>query len=382
MAVDLGLDDLVNRVKDLPANSLGFASNMIALVEAAFLSDRNPFGPEALGDPIDPGDALLLDAVNTWNISENVVASLVLPEAMGGSGNYTYTLTDSDDTPLNVPGLNFVAATRILSGTPTTAGTYPVKYMVSDGTTTLSRIFNIVVAGTTDPLTLPRPPGRTLTVGTAFSETFGAASGGTGNYTYEVTGSVPPGLNFNAGSRTLSGTPSQSGTYLMNYRVNDGANVVSRQFTYTVESGGPISGSRSATDSSVRKEGFTVFFESNFGAFDFPDSWFATNAPGDGVSITIEIVRNILFGLHELRIEFGITTADFHADVEQDLFITFSSSSATDFTVRGPTHSTNQSTDTSEPYSWLPDSDGVAAAIDFWDAISAGDSVTITFRMN
>ena len=54
MAADLGLDDLVNAVKNLPANSMGFASNCIDLFEAAFLSDRNPFSAAAVDTTTPP----------------------------------------------------------------------------------------------------------------------------------------------------------------------------------------------------------------------------------------------------------------------------------------------------------------------------------------
>ena len=51
---------------------------------------------------------------------------LTLPEASGGDGSLTYSLTPS------VPGLSFNATTRRLIGTPTTAGAYSMTYTVSD----------------------------------------------------------------------------------------------------------------------------------------------------------------------------------------------------------------------------------------------------------
>ena len=380
MAVDLGLDDLVERVKDLPANSLGFASNMIALIEAAFLSDRNPFGMNALGEIVEPGDELALDAINTWRINQNAMASLVLPEAMGGSGNYTYSMTDADDTAFDVAGLDFTAATRTLSGTPTTDGTYPVKYTVDDGTNTVSRTFNIVVVPPGAALMVGDPPDRTLTLNVAFSELLPVATGGTGIYVYAVTGSIPDGLDFAADTQILSGTPTATGSFIMTYQVTSGAETAMQEFTYTVEAAGPEAVTRSATDTSVNKTSF-ITFDSTTGAFDFPASWFAGTPPDGAVQIRIDLQGRLYIDLPPV-LESLSTGMNFHSDVEQDFFITFSSAFATDFTVRGPTHTTNEATDTTEPYSWVPDATGKAAAVAFFNSISGGDSMTVTFRYN
>ena len=57
------------------------------------------------------------------------ITPLTLPSASGGEGPLTYSL---HPTP-PAPGLMFDPATRVLSGTPTTAGTYAVDYRVEDG---------------------------------------------------------------------------------------------------------------------------------------------------------------------------------------------------------------------------------------------------------
>ena len=55
-----------------------------------------------------------------------VIATLTLPEATGGNGTLTYSLSP------DVPGLKFDATSRQLSGTPATAGTYAMTYMALD----------------------------------------------------------------------------------------------------------------------------------------------------------------------------------------------------------------------------------------------------------
>ena len=54
------------------------------------------------------------------------IATLTLPEASGGDGTLTYSLSP------NMPGLTFSATTRQLSGTPTTAASYNMTYTVTD----------------------------------------------------------------------------------------------------------------------------------------------------------------------------------------------------------------------------------------------------------
>ena len=65
------------------------------------------------------------------------ITALTLPAATGGTGTLTYTLrdiggNDVDTTDNAVPGLAFDDASRVLSGTPTTATTTVLTYTVTD----------------------------------------------------------------------------------------------------------------------------------------------------------------------------------------------------------------------------------------------------------
>ena len=63
-----------------------------------------------------------------WKVGDTV--SQTLPAATGGDGTLTYALTGGP-----VPGLTFTAATRVLAGTPTTAGGYTLTLTATDSDT-------------------------------------------------------------------------------------------------------------------------------------------------------------------------------------------------------------------------------------------------------
>ena len=62
------------------------------------------------------------------------------------------------------------------------------------------------LAAVISTLLLPTRAALTMTVGTPFTVTLPAATGGVFPYTYSVTG-APPGLTFDPATRVLSGTP-------------------------------------------------------------------------------------------------------------------------------------------------------------------------------
>ena len=80
-------------------------------------------------------------------VAGTAIDPLTLPEATGGNGGLTYTLSPE------VPGLTFIASMRQLTGTPTAFGTYAMTYTVTDGdgdTDTLSFTITVVEADNTE----------------------------------------------------------------------------------------------------------------------------------------------------------------------------------------------------------------------------------------
>ncbi len=142
------------------------------------------------------------------------MAPLELPATLGGNGELTYSLSPE------VPGLVFDAETRTLSGTPTTADTYELTYQAEDSDGDSAEVtFSLKVDGT--------PAFDTTLEDRIFRQNeemdpweLPVASGGNGELTYSLSPNVP-GLSFDAASRTLSGTPTDTGTYHLSYRVAD-----------------------------------------------------------------------------------------------------------------------------------------------------------------
>ena len=70
------------------------------------------------------------------------ISALTLPAASGGDGTLTYSLSPA------VAGLSFNATTRVLSGTPTTVGSYGMTYTARDADGDIATLrFTITVAG-------------------------------------------------------------------------------------------------------------------------------------------------------------------------------------------------------------------------------------------
>jgi hypothetical protein len=137
--------------------------------------------------------------------------------ASGGTPPLSWT--ESGSLP---PGLAFNASGR-LSGNPTTAGTYAFSVRVSDSSvppltanTSVGLKINdsaIVIAPATPPTgTATYPyPGFTFT-----------ASGGSPPYTWQSSGTVPPGLRVGSDG-TVSGTPTQAGSFSFSVTASDNA---------------------------------------------------------------------------------------------------------------------------------------------------------------
>lgn len=167
-----------------------------------------------------------------------------LASASGGTGPYTYSL-QSGALP---PGITLSSA-GVLSGTPTSVGTFNFTVGATDSSTgtgpfsATSGAVSLTVGAPTLALS-PTSSAITTPVGAAFSQTF-VASGGVAPYSYvfSVTGgSMPSGISVNAGSATVSGTPTAAGTVTFIVTATDssgGSGPFSVSRTYSLTAAAP-----------------------------------------------------------------------------------------------------------------------------------------------
>jgi len=149
-------------------------------------------------------------------------------QASGGSGSFSWTVG-------TLPaGLSFDGNSHVLSGTPTTPGTYVVHFSVSDGTFGLTKGLD---------LSLKVAPhvafaGRGLR-GAVSGKRYAAklrAFGGVTPFTFRALGKLPAGLKLNARTGALSGAPRAAGTFTFNVRIKDALGASATQsFTLRVK---------------------------------------------------------------------------------------------------------------------------------------------------
>ncbi len=133
----------------------------------------------------------------------------------GGSGPFTYSVTGGSLPP----GLTLGSSTGTITGTPTATGsaTFTVKATDADGaTTTQSYTMPVNAAPVVTTASMPA-----VDTGAPYNVTV-TGSGGTGTYTYSVTGgSLPAGLTLNPTTGAITGTPTGSGTSTFTVTLSD-----------------------------------------------------------------------------------------------------------------------------------------------------------------
>lgn len=151
--------------------------------------------------------------------------------ATGGTAPYTWSISSG-----TLPTGMLFSTQGIISGTPTSGGTYQfvVRVVDASGASTTQSFSLTITGGVTITTTSPLPDGS---VGSSYFLTFGA-NGGTGPYNWSVTsGALPNGLTLsNAG--TLTGIPTLQGQFQFVVRIVDGTGLSSSTpFTITIGSG-------------------------------------------------------------------------------------------------------------------------------------------------
>lgn len=207
-----------------------------------------------------------------------------LPDGVVGQ-SYSATVTASGGTiPYNwevgtlPPGLRSAVSRDILtiSGVPERAVELSVKITVTDSgriPLTDSQPFTIIISPPPLAITTSSslPEG---TVGTPYSETL-QATGGTGSFSWDFEGSLPPGLTLNSRG-VISGTPTRTGTFSFTVLVQDDARATdSRNLSISILSA-PLAVSTSLLPNGTVGTAYSQTLRATGGAP--PYSWIVTDA--------------------------------------------------------------------------------------------------------
>jgi hypothetical protein len=140
--------------------------------------------------------------------------------SIGGSGHYTYSIA-SGTMPA---GLTLNSSTGVISGTPTTPGTYTFTAKVTDSNgSTDTDICTIVVQSVPINLGCGSCSAGNAQKGQSYSSAL-PVTGGTGSYKFSiVSGYLPAGLTLNATTGVISGTPTAVGSSTFTAKVVDGS---------------------------------------------------------------------------------------------------------------------------------------------------------------
>ncbi len=186
----------------------------------------------------------------TWTVSNRLVGATNLPPVIaqpaaqatqaGTTGSLQILGSDPEGSSLTYSasglpaGLTLSPTTGLISGTPTTAGTYTVQITAADaGGATASTSFIWTITPANQAPVIQAVAAQSTTVGTSVSVNLKASDPDGGALTWSATG-LPTGLSLSSTGQ-ITGTPTTAGTSAVQVTVKDpqGASA-STSFTWTV----------------------------------------------------------------------------------------------------------------------------------------------------
>ncbi len=175
----------------------------------------------------------------------------------------------------NLPlGLSLDGSTGVISGVPTSTGSYAFTVEVSDPPSfpqKSKKLLNATVQPKTLQITTSGLPGGQVQV--AYSAAL-AASGGTTPYSWSISsgGSLPAGLALNLSTGAISGTPTQSGTFSFTAQATDsGSKTAQQALSIQVAAVGQLSITTTSLPQGTTGAAYSATLQANNGTT--PYSW-------------------------------------------------------------------------------------------------------------
>jgi len=184
--------------------------------------------PGAPGFVVVPGAQLVPGSVAPINRQPSVTTPPGQTATVGTARSLQISASDPDGDVLSFsavglpPGLAINASSGLVSGTPSTAGSFNAVVTVSDGkggTAAASFGWALTTAANRAP-SVNSPGAQATIVGSARTLQVGASDPDGDVLRYGATG-LPPGLSINSGSGLISGTPSTVGNFTTAVTVSD-----------------------------------------------------------------------------------------------------------------------------------------------------------------
>ena len=159
---------------------------------------------------------------------------------------YSATLKASGTKPVrwtaeDLPDGMTITSSGILKGTPTEAGTYSITFTASNSAGEDETTIDLTVIDVKPVISVAVRP---AIVGKEYTLSFRASSG-TGEITWELSGTLPEGLEFDSDTATISGTPTEAGVTRMTITATNTGGTATRAFDLKVKAVKPSITARS-----------------------------------------------------------------------------------------------------------------------------------------
>jgi len=152
-------------------------------------------------------------------------------------------------------GLTVTTATGVVSGTPSSSGTYTPVFSATDRVTgaTASRTLTLVGTATAPTITTASLPNASTT--SAYSQTLAVTTAPSGDAVtwMLVSSTLPSGLSLNGSTGVISGTPTSTGPFPITVQATDTitGQTAQRSYTLTASSAVAINATISASANNV-----------------------------------------------------------------------------------------------------------------------------------